>query len=133
MGIYGVRDMKSISRAAAVGLMLGAGLLAAGCSSDGSGFTTGTLGSEPVAEVAAAPKVDPACVSLASQIDGLRKDGISDKIAKAAAKKYKMSPADLVKADQLTRANADFQARCSTVPPSMQTATAAPVPKAKAQ
>ena len=54
-------------------------------------------------------------MSLASRIETLRKDGIPDKIEKAAAKRYKMTQADLGKADQLTKANAEFQARCSTV------------------
>ena len=64
---------------------------------------------------AAAPKVDPACIALTSRIEGLRKEGIADKIEKASAKKYKMTQADLGKADQLTKANAEFQARCSTL------------------
>ena len=58
-------------------------------------------------------KVDPACVALTSRIEGLRKEGIADKIEKASAKKYKMTQADLTKADQLTKANAEFQVRCS--------------------
>ena len=66
---------------------------------------------------AAESKVDPACVTLASRIEALRKEGIADKIEKAAAKKYKMTQADLAKADQLTKANADFQFRCSTIMP----------------
>ena len=48
------------------------------------------------------------------------------KIEKAAAKKYKMTAADLKKADQLTKANADFQQRCSTIPPKPTNAQAAP-------
>jgi hypothetical protein len=55
------------------------------------------------------------CVTLASRIAALRKDGIPDKIEKAAAKRYKMTQADLTKADQLTKADAEFQARCSLV------------------
>ena len=47
----------------------------------------------------------------------LRKEGIADKIEKAAAKKYKMTQADLSKADQLTKANTEFQFRCSTIMP----------------
>ena len=104
-------------RAASRHLLL-AGALLAGCAGDGSErlFTTGALGT---AADAAAPeaKVDPACVTLASRIEGLRKEGIADKIEKAAAKKYKMTQADLSKADQLTKANAEFQVRCSTIMP----------------
>lgn len=84
----------------------------AACSSDGA-----LLGPNALTTSAVTPPVDPACVTLTSQIDGLRKEGVADKIEKAAAKKYKMTPADLTKADQLTKANAAFQAKCSTVPP----------------
>ena len=83
-------------------------------------FTTGSLTGQPTAE----PKLDPACVTLASRIDALRKEGIGDKIEKAAAKRYRMTQADLGKADQLTKANAEFQARCSTVAPKAVTADA---------
>jgi hypothetical protein len=81
-------------------------------------FTTGSL--KQTAEA------DPACVTLASRIDALRKDGIPDKIEKAAAKRYRMTQADLGKADQLTKANAEFQARCSTVPAARPTTAQAP-------
>jgi len=78
------------------------------------------------------PRIDPACVTLTAQIDALRKDGIQDKIEKAAAKKYRMTALDLAKADQLNKANADFQARCSTLAPkTQQTAAAQPVQPAQ--
>ena len=130
--------MSFINRAAATTLVL-ASVALAGCASEGgmeNFFTTGSLGTQ-----AAAPelKVDPACVSLASRIETLRKEGIADKIEKAAAKKYKMTQADLTKADQLTKANSDFQFRCSTIMPKSAAASepqpappAAPAPKAKA-
>jgi ABC-type glycerol-3-phosphate transport system substrate-binding protein len=104
-----------------------AGLMLAGCAGDSADglFTTGSL-SGSSATAAAAPKTDPVCVTLASSIDGLRKEGIAEKIEKAAAKKYKMTAADLKKADQLTKANADFQQRCSTIPPKPTNAQAAP-------
>jgi outer membrane murein-binding lipoprotein Lpp len=96
-----------------------AGMLLAGCAGDSTDglFTTGALSQT-------ASKVDPACVTLAASIDGLRKEGIAEKIEKAAAKKYKMTATDLKKADQLTKANADFQTRCSTVGPRAATAPA---------
>ena len=102
-------------RAASAALLL-SGALLAGCAGDGSDgglFTTGAIGSDNA--VAEAPKTDPACIALTSRIEGLRKEGIADKIEKASAKKYKMTQADLTKADQLTKANAEFQARCSTL------------------
>jgi hypothetical protein len=116
-------------RANATALVLGCALLT-GCAADGSDiFTTGALGT-----ASADAKVDPQCVTLASRIEALRKEGIGDKIEKAAAKKYKMTQSDLNKADQLTKANADFQLRCSTIMPSPITAEptppSAPAPKA---
>ena len=83
--------------------------LAAGCSSMGDGMET-------TSALPAVPRVDPACQQLAASIDGLRREGVSEKVEKAAAKKYKMTAADLTKAAQLNRANDDFQSRCSTVP-----------------
>jgi len=108
-------------RAASAALLL-TGALLAGCSGDGSDgglFTTGALGD---GSATAEAKVDPACVALTSRIEGLRKEGIAEKIEKASAKKYKMTQADLSKADQLTKANAEFQARCSLVSPKPVTA-----------
>ena len=130
--------MSSFIRAAAKALVL-ASVGLAGCAGDGSDniFTTGALGTQSAAPEA---KVDPACVTLASRIETLRKEGIADKIEKAANKKYKMTQTDLNKADQLTKANADFQFRCSTIMPKSASAAPdptpaaapAPAPKAKA-
>ena len=132
--------MSLTTRASSQALVL-ASLLLAGCAADGSPnfFTTGALGTS---ETAAAPeaKVDPACVALVSRIEALRKEGVAEKIEKAATKKYKMTNADLAKADQLTKANADFQLRCSTIMPRPMSAqvssspgpvAAAPPPAAK--
>jgi hypothetical protein len=101
--------MNKRAAAAIAGL---AGLMLAGCAGEGgmdSIFTTGSIGSSAASE----PRVDPACVTLSSRIEALRKEGIGEKIEKAAAKKYKMTQADLNKADQLTKANAEFQMKCS--------------------
>ena len=99
-------------------------------------FTTGSL-TGGNSQAAAEAKADPACVTLASRIETLRKEGIQDKIEKAAAKRYKMSQADLGKADQLNKANAEFQARCSTVTPRPTSAeapaAAEPAPKKAAK
>jgi hypothetical protein len=120
--------MSSFIRAAAKALMV-VSVALAGCAGDGSDsiFTTGALGTQAAAPEA---KVDPACVALASRIETLRKEGIADKIEKAATKKYKMTQTDLNKADQLTKANADFQFRCSTIMP--KSAAAFPPPPAPA-
>lgn len=127
--------MSSIIRASSKALVL-AGLMLAGCAGENSEgiFTTGALGTSQTAATPE-PKVDPACVTLASRIDALRKEGVSDKIEKAAVKKYKMTQADLGKADQLTKANAEFQMRCSTVTPGSIQASSSPAarpPAAKA-
>jgi hypothetical protein len=123
--------MAMFTRAASTALMA-AGLMLAGCSGEGTdGLFTGSLASNSQASPAEA-KVDPVCVSLVSRIDTLRREGIGDKIEKAAAKRYKMTAADLGKADQLTKANAEFQMRCSTITPSAttaQTPAAAPAKK----
>jgi hypothetical protein len=123
-------------RASSTALLL-AGSLLAGCAGDTSNsiFTTGALGTQTAA--APEPKVDPACVTLASRIETLRKEGIAEKIEKAAAKKYKMTQADLTKADQYVKVSTDFQLRCSTVTPaitaqtSSMPASAPPPPAAK--
>lgn len=93
-----------------------------GACADGSlsGLTTSSVSGTPTT----VSKVDPACATLTTQISSLRSEGIADKVEKAAIKKYKMTPADLAKADQLNKANADFQAKCSSVP--QQTAAADP-------
>lgn len=106
-------------------IVLAGALALAGCANmEGFGgssqMTTGS--------VAPQPKIDPACVILASEIDNLRGEGIADKISKAAANKYRMKPADLVKTDQLTKASAEFQAKCSTLPPRPAVETASPSP-----
>jgi hypothetical protein len=132
--------MSLTTRATSQALVL-ASLLLAGCAADGSPnfFTTGALGTSETA-AAPEPKVDPACVALVSRIEALRKEGVAEKIDKAATKKYKMTNADLAKADQLTKANADFQLRCSTIMPRPMSAqvssspgpvAAAPPPAAK--
>jgi hypothetical protein len=119
--------MAIFKRASSQALVLG-GLLLAGCAEGGDNiFTTGSLVSGQDA------KTDPACVTLASNIEALRKEGIADKIEKAAAKRYRMTQGDLKKADQLTKANAEFQGRCSNVTPKATTTTAqAPADTSKA-
>jgi len=126
--VWGFLHMTFQIRASSAVLLVG--VMLAGCAGDSADglFTTGSL-SGSSATAAAAPKTDPACVTLAASIDGLRKEGIAEKIEKAAAKKYKMTAADLRKADQLTKANADFQQRCSTIPPKPTNAQAAPAAK----
>lgn len=88
-----------------------AGMLG-GCAADGSfgTETSSVTGTQP------GQKADPACAALFTRVDELRKDGVQDKIEKAAGKKYKMTTADLTKADQLNKANAEYQAKCTVQP-----------------
>jgi hypothetical protein len=65
------------------------------------------------------------CLTLTSQIEALNSEGVSDKVSKAAAKKYKLKPTDLAKADELNKANTEFQTKCSSYPP--RVATIAPI------
>ncbi len=91
-----------------------------GCAGDG------LLGGGPTtAALPEKPKVNPACVSLASQIDGLRKEGVADRVAAASQGKgatVTMKRESLAKVAELNKANADFQAKCGTVAPSNITA-----------
>ncbi|MEQ1695577.1 MAG: hypothetical protein ABL901_07020 [Hyphomicrobiaceae bacterium] len=109
-------------------LAAGSALLA-GCSDTSSVFgnNSANLTTASVAPVSAA-KVDPACTALTTQIDTLRKEGIAEKIEKASLKKYKMTTADLAKADQLNKSNTDFQTKCTTYKPSVAAVAAPAVP-----
>jgi len=99
-------------------LAAGSALLA-GCADSNALFgNSANLTTASVTPVAA-PKTDPVCATLTAQIDTLRKEGIADKIEKASLKKYKMTTAELVKADQLNKSNADFQTKCSTYKPTV--------------
>ena len=121
--------MATFNRAASAAFVA-AGLMLAGCSGEGTdGLFTGSLANN-TQTASSEPKVDPVCVSLVSRIDTLRREGIGDKIEKAATKRYKMTATDLGKADQLTKANAEFQMRCSTITPGSNNASA-PAPAAK--
>ena len=115
-------------------VLLAAGIALAGCAGEGADsiFTTGSLAPGATAPVAEA-KIDPVCVSLVSRIDALRKEGIDAKIEKAAAKRYKLTSSDLGKADQLTKASAELQLRCTTLTPASAQPAQAPVQKTSAR
>lgn len=102
--------------------------LLAGCA-DGSlssAFNTGSIDPQKQAANEQAEKSKQAlCGTLVSQIEALNTEGISDKVAKAAAKKYKLKSTDLTKADELNKANTEFQSKCSDYPP--RVAATAPV------
>jgi hypothetical protein len=91
-------------------------LMAAGCAQDGT-LTTGGLNTSAIDQAGAQSKSDPACLTLAAQIEALNRDGTVDKVSKAASKKYTLKTADLAKADELNKANTEFQTKCSAYPP----------------
>jgi len=128
--------MASIIHATSLAVTTSLALILGGCANDGSStFGSTMFGATTTASIPEKPRTDPACFALTSQIDALKKEGIAEKVEKAAAKKYKMTQADLGKADQLTKANAEFQLRCSTVAPGSVQASSIPAsrpPSAKA-
>lgn len=108
--------MASIIHATSLAVTTSLALMLGGCANDGSStFGSSMFGATTTASIPEKPRTDPACFSLTSQIDALKKEGIAEKVEKAAAKKYKMTAADLNKAAQLNRSNAEFQAKCSTL------------------
>ena len=93
----------------------------AGCANDGSlssAFNTGSIDPQKQAANEQAEKSKQAlCNTLVSQIEALNSEGVNDKVSKAAAKKYKLKATDLTKADELNKANVEFQSKCSSYPP----------------
>jgi hypothetical protein len=117
--------MASLMHATSLAVTASLALLLGGCANDGSStFGSSMFGATTTASIPEKPRTDPACFSLTSQIDALKKEGIAEKVEKAAAKKYKMTAADLTKAAQLNRSNAEFQAKCSTLTTAMATPAA---------
>jgi hypothetical protein len=103
-----------LARSCAIAVVLTGSLALGACAGTdilGSGNSQITTASVPPK-----PQVDPACVALAAHIDTLHSGGIADKIEKAAARKYRMKTADIAKANELTKANAEFRDKCSKVP-----------------
>lgn len=92
---------------------LGLAVLLSACAGDsfigGEGTTTSAL--------SAKPKADAACAPLAARIEELRRDGVAERVEKAAAGKgatVSVKRDSLVKLAELNKANAEFQAKCST-------------------
>jgi len=102
--------------------------LLAGCADGGlnSAFNTGSIDpNKQAANEQAAKSKQALCNTLVSQIEALNSEGVTDKVSKAAAKKYKLKAGDITKADELNKANTEFQTKCSDYPP--QVAATAPV------
>lgn len=109
-----------------------AALVLGGCSGDLTNpLTTQSIPATTQNTVAAVPRTDPACYSLAQRIDTLRGGGLTERLEKAAAGKssnVSVKRTSLQQAAELDRANAEFQAKCSTIPrPAGMQATAAPM------
>ena len=113
-------------------LLLGTALVA-GCAADGSLVGPGGITTASVPQQAKAPKVDPACVALAARIDGLRKEGTVGRVEQAANGKTKtvsIKRASLAKVAEYNAANAEFQAKCSTISPAAPQTAALAAPAA---
>lgn len=96
-------------------------LILGGCAQNGNPLATASLSQPKVAKVS----FNPACVSLTAKIDGLRDEGTMSRLAKIAKGKSKITRIKrtaLAKAAELDQANAEFQAKCSTVKPAMSAA-----------
>ena len=112
----GTEGKLAMLRAISITLTVGAALSLAACANDtliGSGATSATSALPPK------PAVDPACATLASRIDTLRREGVVDRVEAAAKGKgttVNVKRASLGQIAELEKANADFQAKCSTVP-----------------
>lgn len=109
--------------------VLAAGLTC-GCAENGNfGLSTQSLGPDKTAA-----KTDPACVSLASQINTLKGDGTIDRLEKAAdgkTVKVSVKRSALQKQAELNKAYADFQTRCGPKVPAQATAQAQPAAAAQ--
>lgn len=114
-------------------LLVALGVLA-GCANDGSLATSSSLTTSAVTPTASG-KNDAACVTLAAQIDTLRREGTIDRLQQAADGKsasVQVKRAALAKQAELNKANAEFQAKCSTLPPRPSTAAVTPTPPSDA-
>jgi hypothetical protein len=110
--------------------VLAAGL-ACGCANNSDfGLSTQSLSPEQTAA-----KADPACVSLASQINTLKGDGTIERLEKAAdgkTAKVSVKRTALQKQAELNKAYTDFQTRCGPKLPAQATAQAQPAATAAA-
>lgn len=109
--------------------------LLAGCSGTnlfGNSLTTQSIATTPTAtNVAAAPKIDPACYTLQQRIDTLRREGITERLEKASTGKsttVQVKRTSLAQAAELDKANAEFQAKCSAFGPRPMQASAQVAP-----
>jgi hypothetical protein len=100
-----------------------AGLMC-GCSDADLGMTTQALGPDKTAL-----KTDPACVSLANEINTIKGDGTIERLEKAAdgkTVKVSVKRSALQKQAELNKAYAAFQTRCAPAIPAATAAQAKP-------
>ena len=115
---------------------LSAAMFLGACAGDSMNLFQTASVTPPVEQAAAVTpprvsRVDPACVALSNQIDGLRKEGSVERLEKVAAGKgdtVQVKRASVAKQAELNKANADFQAKCGPRIP--QQAAAPTVPAA---
>ncbi len=120
---------------AALAIVACGATLLTGCSSTGGLFgnslTTQSISTSTQPAVAAAPKIDPACYSLAQRLETLRKEGVTERLEKASSGKSStvaVKRTSLAQAAELDKANAEFQAKCSVFGPRpVQSAAVSPV------
>lgn len=99
-----------------IGVAAVAGLMGA-CANDGSMIGSSLTTSSVDATKTAAAKVDPACNLLSARIDALRKEGVverAEKVSTGTTSTVSVKRASLAKLAELDKANAEFQAKCST-------------------
>lgn len=105
-------------RAMTITFSVGVALTLAACANNDSFLGLGES-PQPTAALPAKPAVDPMCASLAQRIDALRKDGVVERVESAAKGKgttVSVKRSSLSQIAELEKANADFQAKCSTLP-----------------
>lgn len=123
--------------ASTIAVLAGASLLAA-CSGDngilGSSLTTSSVSSTPVTQPVT-PRQDPACAALATRIDQLRADGVTERVEKASAGKgttVQVKRTSLAQMAELDKANAEFTTKCTPIGVRPQQVFAAPAMTAPA-
>jgi len=118
-----------MTRSMTIMLAIGATLTLGACA-DNSMF--GESAFQPTAALPAKPHVDPACQALSSRIEAMRRDGVVERaeaVSKGKGTSVKVKRASLAQLAELDKANAEFQAKCSTTP----RAAMAPTPRQVAQ
>jgi hypothetical protein len=120
----------------AAALIVCSGLLS-GCAGSSDVVQTSSVDPNAAKMAAAAAKPDPTCVALLTKIDGIRKEGVTERAEQAGQGKSTTVPvkrASLAQLAELSKANSEYQSKCSApglksayVPPVVAPVAAAPV------